>query len=84
MVTIEREGRDLAARVVLKYFQTWGQPQEERDEAIRKAATWAGVDENDEGFRGAIETCWPLGQFEQEAAAIFSVMQQFRKLHKEA
>jgi hypothetical protein len=80
----EQQGRELATRVVLLYFQEWEQTVMERSRALHDAAAWAGVDENDEGFRDAIETCWPLGQFEQEAEAVFNVMQTFRNHSEEA
>lgn len=73
----EYEGRELATKVVLQYFQEWGQSPQARVLALMAAATWAGVDAAD--FLDRITACWPLGRFEDEAEAVYKVMLNLRQ-----
>jgi len=71
-----------AETLLLRYFQSWGHSQEERQEALSQAAQLAKVEVNTERweqFQSELDQCFPLGKFEEEAAAIESVIRKFRE-----
>ena len=76
-MTDEREGRELALRLILKYFQDWGQSVEERDAALVEAADWADLEAG--LFEDLIQDCFPLGKIEHEVEAVFQVMLRERR-----
>jgi len=58
----EEEIKEVARRVVLKYFQFWGQSDKERADAISQAAKLAGVEVSfEEDENGVIFSTHPEG-----------------------
>lgn len=73
------EFKKTAERLLLKYFQSWGQSSQERQEALTQAETLARVDDSKrDAFLQELSVCFPLGKLEDEVAAIEDVIRKFR------
>ena len=73
----------LATRVILYYFQSWGQSESKRDEVLKELFYECGLKPGSpeaKTFLRELSKCWPLGKFEDEEEAVEQLIARTKEM----